>query len=541
MSSEPGATALAPEAEAPWKTLSPRAPLAALFPVLGLVLRPMLGALLPTFFMRDGGFPAFIWAIILLFAGSSVAALLYEVATTRYRVVGAQLEIRSGVFTKTSRFIEAARVQNTEVVQPFVSKLLGLVELKVETASGQKAEGHLRGLTPGDAQALIDALHMARGNKAQALAPVGTPGEADGEVLANTRLVDLLRYGATATGLGVLAVVMGALNELMELFHDWALPWMQAHWKGLARPGMGWVSAVLVVLAGLLVLWLVNVVLAVLRFHGFRLVDTGTHFRALGGLFTSRQITVRHERIQQVVLDEPLLRRWFGFGSVEVETAGVRAGREAAERAELVVPVVPTSRMEALVDRLIPGLPAALGTLSLRPAHPKSLLRARIRAVGVSVLVATPATFLLWPWGVLAWALLPLQLVGAWFDWRFQGWLITDTLVVVRQGFWRRRTTVLQRARIQAVNAVQGPLERGYGIGHVRVAVAGSDVVLPSVSWDEAGRLIDALPAPRRTRQPPPGVRNPPGPSEGGAPSAADAEPAAASEPSLGLYSRLPE
>ena len=499
MSSE--TPAAVPEAEVPWKMLSPRAPLAALFPIIGLVGRPLLGAMLPTLFLREGGLPGFVWALILGVMVCSVAALLYEVATLRYRVVEARLEIRSGVFTKTSRFIEAARVQNTEVLQPLTSKLLGLVELKVETASGQKADGHLRGLTPGDAQALIDALHVARGQDAPAPVSVGSAPE--GEVLAELRPADLLLYGATATGLGVLAVVMGALNELLEAFHKLLLPWLKAHSEALARPGMSWVSAVLAVVVGLLAIWLVNVALAVLRFHGFRLVDTGRHFRAAGGLLTRRQVTVRRERIQQVVLDEPLLRRGLGFGSVEVETAGVRGGRESTERAELVVPVVRAARMEALVQRLIPGLPSALAQLPLRPAHPKALLRARIRAVGLSVLVAAPASLYFWPWGLVAWALLPLQLAGAWFDWRFQGWLITEELVVVRQGFWRRRTTVLQRSRIQSVKAVQGPLQRGYGIGHVQVAVAGSHVTLPCVGWEEVPGLIDALPAPRRLRQPP--------------------------------------
>jgi putative membrane protein len=507
MSSETPEPSPAAQAEVPWKRLSPRAPLAALFPVLGLVGRPFLGVMLPALFIGDRGAPTLIWVLGLGLLVFGVAALLYEVATLRYRVVGAQLEIRSGVFTRTSRFIEAARVQNTEVLQPLTSKLLGLVELKVETASGQKAEGHLRGLTPADAQALIDALHVARGQDAPALAPVSTEGAPQGEVLSEMRLGDLLRYGATATGLGVLAVVMGAINELMEAFHKVVVPWVVAHSESLARPGLGWVSALLAIVAGLLAIWLVNVVLAVVRFHGFRLVDTGRHFRAAGGLLTRRQVTVRRERIQLVVFDEPLLRRAFGFGSVEVETAGVRSGGEPAERAELLVPVVPTAHMEALVERLIPGLPTALGALSLRPAHPKALLRARVRAVGLSVLAAVPATLFFWPWGVLAWALLPLQLAGAWFDWRFQGWLITESLVVVRQGFWRRRTTVLRRSRIQSVMAVQGPLQRGYGIGHVRVYVAGSHVTLPCVGWDEVHGLIDALPEPRRRRGPLPGVR----------------------------------
>ncbi|MBN8227820.1 PH domain-containing protein [Corallococcus macrosporus] len=496
MSSEP--VALASPEEVPWKKLSPKAPLAALLPLSGMIGRIFLGALLPTFFAREQGLPIILLVIVASVAVLMLAAGLYEVATTSYRVVGAQLEIRSGIFTRTSRFIEAARVQNTEVLQPFVSKLLGLVEVKVETASGGKADGHLRGLTPEDAQALIHALQAVRREGAAVL----LPGDAAPEerVLSEARLGGLLLYGATALGLGVLAVAMGAMHEIAETFHKLLLPWMEAHWEALAAPGMVWLSATVAAIAGLFGLWLVSGARAVLQFHGFRLVDTGTHLRAVGGLITRRQVTVRRARIQQVVLDEPLLRRALGFGSVEVETAGVRTGRQSEDRAELLVPVVPTARMPELLKDFVPELPDAM---SFQGAHPKALLRARIRAVGLSVLVAAPATWFWGAWGAVAWLLLPAQLFGAWFDWRFQGWLVTEALVVVRQGFWRRRTTVVQRSRIQSARARQGPLERGYGVAHVRIDVAGSHVILPSVSWAEAQSLIDVLPARRPTRHAP--------------------------------------
>lgn len=490
--------ALSSMEEVPWKRLSAKAPVAALVPISTVIGRMLLTALLPTYFAGERGLPVILWIIVSVIALVLLAAGLYEVATLSYRMVGAQLEIRSGVLTRSSRFIEAARVQNTEVLQPFVSKLLGLVEVKVETASGGKADGHLRGLTPEDAQALIQALQAVRGEGSQVLLPGGS--SADERVLSEARLGDLLLYGATALGVGVLAVVLSALHEITETFHKLLLPWMEQHWELMAAPGMGWLAATVAALAGLFGLWLVSGARAVLRFHGFRLVDTGTHLRAVGGLITRRQVTVRRARIQQVVLDEPFLRRMLGFGSVEVETAGVRTGKESSERAELLVPVVPTARMPELLREFVPDLPADIDALPLRPAHLKALLRARIRAVVLSVLVAAPATWFWGAWGALAWGLVPVQLLSAWFDWRFQGWLVTDTLVVVRQGFWRRRTTVVQRARIQSVRARQGPLERGYGIGHVRIDVAGSQVVLPSVGWEEAQALIDQLPGRRPSR-----------------------------------------
>ena len=207
MSSE-GAPAVSGQAlssaeEVPWKRLSARAPVAALVPISTMIGRMLLTALLPTYFAGERGLPAVLWISVTVIAVLLLAAGLYEVATLRYRVVGAQLEIRSGVLTRSSRFIEAARVQNTEVLQPFVSKLLGLVEVKVETASGGKADGHLRGLTPEDAQALIQALQEVRGEGSTVLLPGET--SAQERVLSEARLGDLLLYGATALGVGVLA------------------------------------------------------------------------------------------------------------------------------------------------------------------------------------------------------------------------------------------------------------------------------------------------------------------------------------------------
>jgi uncharacterized membrane protein YdbT with pleckstrin-like domain len=101
---------------------------------------------------------------------------------------------------------------------------------------------------------------------------------------------------------------------------------------------------------------------------------------------------------------------------------------------------------------------------------------------------------LFWPWGALAWALLPLELWRAWLDYRYQGWLFTEHLLIVRMGAWRRRTTVLRRSRIQSLRAVQGPLERRHGLGHVEVHVAGSGVAVPSTGWDETLQLLDQLP-----------------------------------------------
>lgn len=478
------------EPEVPWLRLHPASVLANLLPVTWRLVRGLGMSLLPLLILsrRRDDLPWFLGSAAVFFGLTLVLAML-RTLTTRYRVAGGRLEITSGLLFRRARTIDPARVQNTEVVQTFTHKLLGLVEVKLETASGLQAEGELSALTPERAQELIAALQATRAR----LMPEAAPVEETETLLVENGPRELARYGATAMGVGVGAVVIGALLDSVDVTRV-VFTGLSRRWEAWAGPGQLWVGAVLAMLVSAGVLWLGNAVVTMVRYHGFRLVRVGERFRATFGLLTRRQVGLSLDRIQLVTVDEPLVRRWLGFGSVEVETAGLRRGEGGVEHAEVMVPVVPAERQTELVRHLVPELTEELSGLTLRPPHPRALWRARVRAGVTGVLLALPLTVLYWPWGALAWALLPLELWRAWLDYRYQGWLLTEHLLIVRAGAWRRRTTVLRRNRIQSLRAVQGPLERRHGLGHVEVHVAGSGVSVPSTGWDETLQLLDQLP-----------------------------------------------
>jgi putative membrane protein len=485
-----------PPAELVWQRLHPAAPLANLLPMMLRLLRGMGLALVPLLIVssRRGEGSGLLISMALFFTFSLVVSLL-RTLSTRYRLAGGRLEIVHGFVFRRARTIDVAHVQNTEVAQPFTHRLLGLVQVKIETASGLQSEGELSALSPEKARELIAALQTARGPGA----PAAEAAPAAEELLAQNGPRELVRYGATATGLGVGAVVVGLLLEEVEVLRV-LLRALEQRWEAWAGSGLLWVGVAGSVVAALVLLFGGNGVVAAVRFHGFRLTRVGERFQATFGLLTRRQVGLRLNRIQLVTVDEPLPRRWLRFGSVEVETAGLRTGEGGVEQAEVVVPVVATERMSELVRHLVPELPGELAALKLNPPHPRALYRSRVRNGISSSLLALLLTGFFWPWGLLGWLLLPLGLLDAWLDHRHQGWLLTGELIIVRTGFWRRRTSVLRRSRLQCSRAVQGPLERRHGLGHLRVEVASSSVSLPSIAWEEAAGLVDALSSVRSAR-----------------------------------------
>jgi uncharacterized membrane protein YdbT with pleckstrin-like domain len=96
-------------------------------------------------------------------------------------------------------------------------------------------------------------------------------------------------------------------------------------------------------------------------------------------------------------------------------------------------------------------------------------------------------------WGALGLTLLPTAPLLAWLDWRSQGWLITPEVLVIRRGWLSRTTCVIDRNKLQSVHLSQSPLLRLNGLGRVVVRVAGTELALPDLSFEEAQVRLQSL------------------------------------------------
>lgn len=111
---------------------------------------------------------------------------------------------------------------------------------------------------------------------------------------------------------------------------------------------------------------------------------------------------------------------------------------------------------------------------------------------------SVPAPGIVWP---LAPALVAIG--GAFWIWRwpplsyrYLRFGVDDTGIAIESGvIWRSRIA-LPRVRIQHTDVSQGPLERRFGVGTLKLYTAGSrytKIELPGLNHDEAIALRDAL------------------------------------------------
>lgn len=414
-----------------------------------------------------------------LFIASGAWSTLIHYLTLRYRVHGGKLEIHEGLLNKRQRVIDPARIQNVGLVRNVFHRMTGLVEVRLETAGEARTEGLLSALSERDAEELVSALNTLRGRATTTEEP------ADEDAVVSLGVGELLAFGLSRARAGLVAVLIAVGFEVLPFLS----PEQTEATVDSADPGF----VIGLVLLAFAISWGGSGLLAVVRHYGFVLFREADRLRSREGLLTERRVEIPLSKVQLVIADEPIVRRWMGFGTLSVETAGLGSVQEGVQAAELTVPMVDQSELVSVAKTAIPSVEIDPWRDRLAPAHPRALYRMVVAGLFKWTVVAVPCAIFLPPWGYAALALPVLSVLANWLDYRYQGWIVTPQVIVARRGFWRRKTWILARDKIQSVHLVQGPVMRWHGLGRLAVMVAGSSVVLPDVGWPVAEGLLDEL------------------------------------------------
>ncbi|MBN2797518.1 MAG: PH domain-containing protein [Deltaproteobacteria bacterium] len=441
----------------PWMRLHPASIAVNLVPRAWRVIRAAWPAVIALALGRQADRSgALELAMGVAFFAATVGSTFIHYLTLRYRVVDGRLELRSGLLRRQIRVIDGSRVQNVELVRGVFHKLSGLVEVRIETASGTEVEGLLSALSVEDGQALIDRLSEVPRR--------AVPAE---EHLIASTWTDAFLFGATGFSVARVTVLFVVVQQgLMTLTASSTVPEVFATPVGVLLLGLASVSGA----------WLVGTGAAMLTYHRFRLVVEEGGLVAESGLLTRRRVELRPSKVQLVLVQETLLRRLAGFGSVRVETAAARPQGQGSPRSVAFVPVVPRARIGEIAAAFT-GAPWLEG--GLQAPDPRALWLNLIQSLGTSGALAVGISWWLWPWGLISALYPPLAAWLSWKDFQSQGWRVDEEQIVARRGWWTRQQVGAVRAKVQAVEVRCSLPQRLLGLAQVRVRVAGASFAMP--------------------------------------------------------------
>jgi putative membrane protein len=455
-------------------------------PVIGLAVLPPAGQAVMLFFLATG--------------------LVYPVVRYffyRYRFGDDELLIRDGVLSRNERRVPYARIQNLDLVQNPLHRMLDVAEVRIETASGNEAEAIMRVLSLDAVEEMRRAIREGA-SESEVTTDGSVPGEAteSGRVLLRLPLGELVRLGLVSNrGMVLVAAVLGFVFQQGDDLVDWE---RVGPWVAERVPAIEWewgrlqtaIAAFAGVLLALALLYLLSIALAILRYHGFTLRLVGDYLRSESGLFTRSTATTPRARIQRLRVSSSLLQRAIDRAAIRVDTAGGSGGgeeRSGLQGKQWLAPILPRSEVTPLVQVALPEVTPE--PAEWRPVAWRAWRRVFRRGVVALLVVSVPLAFLS-PWALVSWLLLPLLWIHARRSVAARGWALDEHALHVRSGWVGRQRGIVRLNKIQSVHLRATPFDRRAGMATLLVDTAGSGsdygVSLPFLD-EEVARELAAL------------------------------------------------
>ncbi len=445
--------------------------------------------------------------IIALIAVTLVATFIYW-TRFEFRVGEDEIRIDSGIFSRTHRSIPFDRVQDVDITQGLLARLLGMAQVKFETggsAAGGGDEGVLAAIPLERAEQLRLQVRSRRSGRAVADAP---EAEADRPPIYAMGLKRLALAGTFNFSLALIAGLFGLTQTMGNVLgFD---PFTRRFWVSVLSAGdpirdfllahqlaTAAAGAVLLILIGLAT----GIARTIVRDFGFRLDRVEAGLRRRRGLFTRTDVTLPIRRAQAALIVTGPVREAFGWRELKVQSLAQDEGGKGDHQ---LAPLASDEEIAAIIEEIGWRRPpegarwtgisrAYLWTfaIGISPLVILALLQAAV--LGRNLARAELAPLIL----VVVILAAGAVLFARWLAWRRTAYALDGERLLVRTGWWRRRLLLLPLDRLQSIDIKESLVSRWFGISTLVFGVAGgrgfSAHMIPAVDRETARKLRDEL------------------------------------------------
>ena len=423
-----------------------------------------------------------------------------------YRLDPEELRIASGVFSRNVRSIPYERIQDVNLEQGPLARLVGLAKVRLETgSSGSGDEGALDSVDLAEAERLRDVIRLrkaqqadgARSGESEAGTGAVAVPQTDAPLLFGMDIKRILIAGFFNFSLVFFAVVGAVVNNLDFLMPDdfWN-PRRLLDFLGLddlfaALDLAARIASVIAALIGLVVVGLVGgIIRTVLREYGFRLERTETGFRRRRGLLTLTDVVMPLHRIQAAVIATGPIRRCFGWYELKVQSLASDSEKESDHS---IAPFATADELRHVLGET--RIAWDTDYPSMRGVDPAMWWVPLVFALPVPILGLGISAYFASPWIALAYLALPLVPLFSWLYWRAHRYALLGQQLYVRTGFWNQTLTLLPLRRVQSVDIKQSFVSRFIGLADVAIGVAGRSgaVTIQAIPLGDAIALREEL------------------------------------------------
>ncbi len=428
--------------------------------------------------------------IIVLWAFIAFPFIFLNYYFFTFSITPKEIRIRSGVLSRRQRIIPIDKIQNIEVTQNFLQRLLSIAKVTIETAGESGVEANFEFVSKTYAEYIRETIKNYK-----KLSDLQNSQIQDGEIKQDLKedsvtanpifamsIKECIIYGALRFRPVLFAIViwlMGTAQQFYILPEYWDIDLkdLSSLFDNINELELIFLIGGLIIASSVLSI-LLDIILTINQYYGFKLFQEIDKLQAEHGLLSRRKFTIPLKKLQMIVMRSNFIMRKFNLWGLMLETAGFQ---EAHKSSKTALPLANINTIINLSDKI---LSINFDNQFLQVSR-KTIRRAMVRYAFIFLSFILPLTFIsihsLW-----LFALTPFLYFAAVLTYKNRGYMIYPNKLQIKQGYFFQKISIIPIQKIQTVHVVESFFQRRLGLAtlHIDTAALQSSVDASIIDLD---------------------------------------------------------
>ncbi len=399
--------------------------------------------------------------------------------------------ISKGIFNKTKIAIQLNKIQQVNINQSFIQKIIGVYALEVDTAGSSSKEVSIRAISHDLALSLKSKLlnnTVAKDtiSSETETKQVETLHQIDISFLSLVKVGLTSKYGRT---FAVLIAFFAAIFEKISQFSrdNSTIENQIDNYANRAVSILGLLLFVFVILV-----LIINLVRTIIKYFDFKIVKQQNSVVLSYGLLNKKTTIIKPEKVQIVTISSNYLQKKLRVLDIKIKQASVGASQKEEQKSAIEIPGCNPTERDEIIKMLFQKLPTKEFTL-----------QPNIRSIIFSVFkfIVIPSLILLvlinqitlsdYHYLLFIPLYLAIVIVAIYFGFVHSKLFVSDNFIIKQSGVWDIDQEIIEISKIQAITVKQLFWHKRPNIGSLILHTAGGNLSFQLANFSYIKQLVN--------------------------------------------------
>ena len=405
--------------------------------------------------------------------------------------------INEGVFIKTNLTIHLDKIQQVNINQSLLQRIIGFYTLQIDTAGSDKKEGIIRAMDKASAEELKRRLLSRTDNreKSKVISSIDANEESNSSnPFLKLSPLTLLKIGATSNYGQTIALVIAFLaagfQSLKDIFDIFEVDKDQV---GQAfQHGITFLSIGIMIVVILLFLLIINIARTFIKYFDFEVFKQNHSLVVNSGLLAKRNTFLNPHRVQVTTYTQNYFQKKLNLLDMRMQqNATVSQSNKETKSSDVEIPGCSLNERDKILLMIFNEIPTK--GIQHTPNY-------RFVFLSIVFWIMIPGLILLlinnWSYPLLAYlpyftAYIAFAATMIYYSYRNHRLFVSQDYIMKRHGIWDIDHQILLPHKIQAITIKQMLWHKTANVGHITCHTAAGDISFKFGNYDTLKNLMN--------------------------------------------------